>query len=184
MPATEVDHEALRLIRRRDPRGFDQLYLAYAARLHRFLLRLCGERELAADLVQTAFMRLAEVGPELRPDSDVRAWLFSVARNAFVSSLRQRRTQSETELEAVSSLPPEVEARLELGEVERALARLRLEDRELLLLIAVEGFEPHAVAELLGIEQAALRQRLARARARLSALLNDATATTRERRLP
>jgi DNA-directed RNA polymerase specialized sigma24 family protein len=56
---------------------------------------------------------------------------------------------------------------LMLGDVEQALARLRLEDRELLLLVGAEGLEPLAVSRLLGVEPATLRKRLARARQRL-----------------
>jgi RNA polymerase sigma-70 factor (ECF subfamily) len=63
--------------------------------------------------------------------------------------------------------PPDVEARLLLGDVERALGRLRVEDRELLLLVGVEGFEPADVAVMLSAEPAALRKRLERARSRL-----------------
>jgi DNA-directed RNA polymerase specialized sigma24 family protein len=51
--------------------------------------------------------------------------------------------------------------------VEQALARLRLEDRELLLLVGAEGLEPLAVSRLLGVEPTTLRKRLARARQRL-----------------
>ena len=54
-----------------------------------------------------------------------------------------------------------------LGDVEAALSRLRLEDRELLLLVGAEGLEPLAVSRLLGTEPATLRKRLERARQRL-----------------
>jgi RNA polymerase sigma factor (sigma-70 family) len=166
------EKDVLRLLRARDARGFELAYRAHAARLHAFLQRLSGRREVADDLLQQTFLKLAERGPDLRPDSDLRAWLFTVARNLHTTLLRSRPATSEPEsLEALSSPPPDVEARLLLGDVEGALARLRVEDRELLLLVGVEGFEPSAVAVLLGLGQAALRQRLARARSRLLAEL-------------
>jgi RNA polymerase sigma factor (sigma-70 family) len=163
-----ADHEAVALLRRRDPRGFDLAYAAHAARLHAFVLRLTGRRDVADDLLQHAFLRLAEHGADLAADSDLRAWLFAVARNAYLSSLRLApSTGSEELLEALACPPPDVEARLLLGDVDAALGRLRLEDRELLLLIGAEGLEARTVATLLGLEPAALRQRLARARSRL-----------------
>lgn len=169
--AEGLEKEALRLLRRRDPRGFELAYRAYAARLHAFLLRLSGRREVADDLLQQTFLRLAEHGPELRVDSDLRAWLFTVARNAHTSLLRGAPATSEEPLEALASPPADVESRLLLGDVEGALARLRVDDRELLLLVGVEGLAPAAVAAMLGLSSVALRQRLARARSRLLAEL-------------
>ncbi len=164
------DRETLALLRRRDPRGFDQAYATYGARLLAFLGRLLGsnERHLAEDLLQQTFLRLAEHGPELRADSDLRAWLFTVARNAFLGLVRGRRLTGEHQaLELVADYSHDAEARLMLGDVELALERLRVEDRELLLLIGAEGLEPLTVARMLGLEPATLRKRLARARQRL-----------------
>jgi RNA polymerase sigma factor (sigma-70 family) len=171
------DQETLRLLRRRDPRGFDQAYARYAARLLTFLCRLAGrgQRHLAEDLLQQTFLKLAEHGPELRPDSDLRAWLYTVARHAFLAQLRGRRHEVEgPSLELVCSYSADAEARLILGDVEEALSRLRLEDRELLLLVSTEGLEPVTVAGMVGLEPATLRKRLARARQRLLAELERA----------
>lgn len=162
-----TDRDAITLLRRRDPRGFDLAYAAYAAKIRGFLLRLCRERALADDLLQQTFLRLAEFGPELRADSDLRAWLFTVARNAHASHARRAHSDDPSLLEALASPPPDVEARLLLGDVESALGQLRADDREVLLLVGVEGFEHSTVAKMLGVSAAALRQRLARARSRL-----------------
>jgi RNA polymerase sigma-70 factor (ECF subfamily) len=70
-------------------------------------------------------------------------------------------------LELVADYSQDAEARLMLGDVEQALSRLRLEDRELLLLVGVEGLEPITVSRMLELEPATLRKRLARARGRL-----------------
>ena len=111
---------------------------------------------------------MAERGPELRADSDLRAWLYTVARNAFLGQWRGRKHEVEAaNLELVADYSADAEARLMLGDVEQALSRLRLEDRELLLLVGGEGLEPLAVSKLLGVEPATLRKRLARARQRL-----------------
>ncbi len=170
-----ADPDALLLLRRRDPRGFDIAYAAYAGPLLGFLQRLSGRRDVAEDLLQHTFLKLAERGPELRRDSDLRAWLYAVARNAYVSHVCRAPVQADdAALEALANPTPDVEARLLLGDVERALGALRLEDREVLLLVAVEGLERDAVARLLGVDQTALRQRLSRARSRLLAELERA----------
>jgi RNA polymerase sigma factor (sigma-70 family) len=181
------DREILSLLQRRDPRGVDLAYEAYAARLFSFLGRLVGasERHLAEDLLQQTFVRLAEHGPELRADSDLRAWLFTVARHAFFGQLRGRRAFAEPpSLELVIDYSADTEARLMLGDVERALSLLRLEDRELLLLVGVEGLQPLAVARMLQLEPATLRKRLARARQRLLFELERGTAGKAREALP
>lgn len=168
--APNPDDEMLRLLSRRDPRGFDLAYAKYGGRLFSFLKRLLGhgQLELAEDLLQQTFLRLAERGPELRPDSDLRAWLYTVARNAFLGQMRGRKLATEAvNLELVADYSADAEARLMLGDVEQALTRLRLEDRELLLLVGAEGLEPLAVSRILEVEPATLRKRLARARQRL-----------------
>ena len=140
--ATNPDPEILRLLGRRDPRGFDLAYAEYGARLFSFLSRLVGhgQQPQAEDLLQQTFLRLAERGPELRRDSDLRAWLFTVARNAFLGQVRgQKQAAEAVNLELVADYSPDAEARLMLGDVERALSRLRLEDRELLLTSVIDA---------------------------------------------
>jgi RNA polymerase sigma-70 factor (ECF subfamily) len=166
------ENEVLQLLRQRDPEGFNRAYALFASPIHAFLYRLAGRKDQADDLLQHTFLRLAERGPELRADSDLRAWLFAVARNAFLGLARATRSELREEaIEEVVTPPTDVEARLLLGDVERALTALRLGDRELLLLVGVEGLEPSQVASVLGIDAATLRKRLARARARLLAEL-------------
>jgi RNA polymerase sigma-70 factor (ECF subfamily) len=166
--AGNPDRESIDLLRRRDPRGFDVAYATYAARVRGFVLRLSGRQDVADDVLQHTFLRLAERGAELRADSDLRAWLFTVARNACIGRARAfGEGGDDGALENLASPGPDVEARLLLGSIEDALARLRFADRELLLLVGVEGIEPTKVALMLGVDAATIRQRLARARARL-----------------
>jgi len=170
------DQDALSLLRRRDERGFDLAYERYAERIFGFLVRLSRSRALSEELLQHTFLRLAEHGPSLRLNSDLRGWLFSVARNAFHSHARARAVAARFE----ASLPPEPavpsggpEARLALSELERALARLSNEDRELLLLVGVEGLSYPEAAVVLGVGQATVRKRVSRARARLAEVLDE-----------
>jgi RNA polymerase sigma factor (sigma-70 family) len=181
------DRETLALLARRDPRGIDQAYASYGSRLYAFLRRLLGgeQRHLADDLLQQTFLKLAEHGPELRADSDLRAWLYTVARHAFLGQVRSRRLASEPAgLELIQDYTADAEARLLLGDVELALGRLRLEDRELLLLVGVEGLEPQEVARMLDVEPATLRKRLARARQRLLQELERAEPRAAKEALP
>ena len=170
------DRDALVLLRQGDARGFDLAYARYAERIFGFLLRLSGSRALAEDLFQHTFLRLAEAGARLRADSDLRAWLFSVARNAFHSHARARGVQSRADLELLGA--PSVAAAgpdsgLALDELERALARLNERDRELLLLLGVEGLSYAEVAAVLALDPVTVRKRVSRARERLTEALDE-----------
>jgi RNA polymerase sigma-70 factor (ECF subfamily) len=158
-------------------RAFDAVYARYRLPLFGFLLRLTSQRSLAEDLFQNTWLKLARGAARLTPDTDLKAWLFSVARNEYRSYCRWRR------VDVRRLLAVEVEHGLvpwsgDLGAAltrdnERAFARLPVADRELLLLLNVEGFEPKAAATVLGISYQALRQRVARARAHLARLLQE-----------
>jgi RNA polymerase sigma-70 factor (ECF subfamily) len=184
-PAPELsDRDLVALLRARDTRGFDQAYARYAQRIFGFLARLSRSRAVAEDLFQHTFLRLAERGPGLRCDSDLRAWLFSVARNAFHSHARARALAARADpfplLDDQRSGP---EFGLLVNELETALAHLATEDRELLLLVGVEGLSPQEVATMLAIDPAALRKRLSRARARLADSLDSAPTLVRKSEL-
>jgi len=169
------DEEALTLLRQRDARGFDLAYARYAPRIFGFLVRLSRSRPLAEDLFQHTFLKLAEVGPALRVDSDLRAWLFSVARNAFYSHARSRGVEARLDFELLagpSVLDVGPDAGLALRALEQALLRLGREDRALLLLVAVEGLSHAEVASVLGVEQVSVRKRVSRARERLARVLD------------
>lgn len=172
------DDEILRGLGRGDARVFDAVYASLRAPLYAFLVRLSGQVSLAEDLLQETWLRLARSAPDLPAGTQLRPWLFTVARNLYRSHrrwslldgerLRQFHlvpaTDSPSPFEALASSQTE-------RALERAIVRLPLEMREVLLLCAVSGFEPVQAASVLGITPEATRQRLSRARARLRELL-------------
>jgi len=169
------DRDVLLLLGQGDARGFDLAYARYAERVFGFLLRLSGSRALAEDLFQHTFMRLAQVGARLRVESDLRAWLFSVARNAFHSHARSRSVEVRAGLQllpAARGTGASPDSGLALDELERALAGLNAGDRELLLLFGVEGLSHAELAAVLELDQVTVRKRISRARARLAEALD------------
>ena len=133
-----MEKEWLAGLRRGEAAAFDAVYAAWHARIYQFLFRLAGRRELAEDLFQETWLKLARHATSLREDTDLGAWLFTVARNAHRSHRRwvlidlQRRPEPET----APSAEGVVDARRELA---RAMALLSDGDKEVLLLVAVEG---------------------------------------------
>ncbi|MEO8903300.1 MAG: RNA polymerase sigma factor [Polyangiaceae bacterium] len=169
------DAQALVWLKQGDARGFDWAYACYAESIFGFLVRLARSRALAEDLFQHTFLRLAERGRSLRPDSDLRAWLFSVARNAFHSEVRARGVIARTDASLAptpSASGPAPEAGLALADLERALASLEPEDRELLLLVGVEGLSYAQLTLVLDVDTVTVRKRVSRARGRLAQALD------------
>ena len=171
-------------LRQGHPSAFAAVYDRYHARLYGFLLRLSGDREAAADLFQETWEKLAIHASRLRDDSDLGAWIFTVARNASRNHRRFRaldlarlaRTESDV-LDVVASRAPSpetvVQGREDVVRLERALAALSFSYREALLLVAVEGMEQDRAAEVVGVSHAAFRQRVSRARDELARKLED-----------
>jgi RNA polymerase sigma-70 factor (ECF subfamily) len=184
----QADCEALRRLKRGDPSGFDLAYDRHRDRVYAFLFRLTGRADLADDLFQETWLRFSRQAASLCDGSDLGSWLFTVARHLFVSQLRHERARrgawspwrrpAITGADGFPTDRPETVASassaehgLALSELERALLALSVEDRELLLLVSVEGLGQNEAAAVLGISAPALRQRVTRARARLAAIL-------------
>ena len=122
---------------------------------------------LAAEVMMIAWRRLADV-----PKDDPLPWLYGTARNLVLTEARRS-----ARIAATGSLPPEVaeapissELDPELADALRSLAGT---DREALLLVAWEDLTPTQAARALGINPAAFRVRLFRARRRLRAVLEE-----------
>jgi RNA polymerase sigma-70 factor (ECF subfamily) len=174
-----------------DPGGeaaaLERLYGAYRSRIYGFLYRMAGTRDGADDLFQETWLRVARNWADRAGIADEEAWLFTVARNVFLSERRATATKlrGAEELKLVpapAGRSPEhvAEDRQDAAALEAALAALSADDRAILWLVAVEGLEQRQIAEVLGIGYPAVRQRLARARERLSERLAHATLDGRE----
>jgi RNA polymerase sigma-70 factor (ECF subfamily) len=163
------------------PDAFDEAYERYRAGVFAFLVRASRERALAEELLQETWLRLARNARSLAPDTDLRAWLFTVARNLLRSRRRRdffgRELLRELGLAAAretvqtpfeQAVASEAERRLEV-----AVGRLPPRAREVVLLAVIERLEPAQLAQVLGLRPEAARQRLARARAMLAKLLAE-----------
>ena len=148
---------------------FSELFEREFPHLFRYLDRLSGEPDLAADLVQEAFVRLADRGE--MPDRPA-LWLVTVALNLFrnvkTTRSRRRRLLTATRVEAtLADSPPNPAERVQAEEtraqVRRAIDRLEDRDRQLLLLRA-EGYSYRDMASVLGLNENSVGTLLARAK--------------------
>ena len=184
------DSALLSRLRDGDTAAFDEVHALLNARLFSFLLRLSRRRDVAEDLLEETWLRLVTHAKRLRPDTQLSPWLFTVARNLYVSYQRSRLLE-DSHAATLIGLWPGGTTRLSPFEetatnetarrIESALASLPATYREVLLLVSVEGFRPAEAAGVCGISPEAFRQRLHRARALLARRLDapaDATMST------
>ena len=151
------------------------LYVAHAPGLTRWMISVTHDGELAEDLVQEAFLRLArELEAGRRPDNAA-AWLAQVARNLAISRARRAATAARYEDRLAHPSAP-VDPAVAALDAERtravnaALAELRPVDRTALLL-AADGHRNAEIAVRIGRTELATRALLCRARRRLRPIL-------------
>ena len=183
---TDMDREAeLELVaqlRTGDAAAFDRVHGEFNARLFSFLARLSRSRDVAEDLLEETWLRFVDRAPRLRPDTTLGPFLFTVARNLYVSYCRSRLLEDSQTVDMIGlwSLgtprpsPFESIVASETGRrIEAALAALPALYREALLLVAIEGMRPAEAATVCGITPEAMRQRLSRARAAIARRLDE-----------
>lgn len=172
------DRGLVERLRGGDRAAFRELYGRLAQPTFRFLFRLTGRRDAAEDLHQETWLQVARHHARLRADSDLSAWLFTIARNAFLSYRRRSGRLAllgDGEARATSAAAPPWDSDPTCRDLEHALAGLSETHREILLLVGIEGLEIGQAATVLELRADAARQRLARARAALAEALEGAS---------
>ena len=156
--------------------------IAAIPRLRRYARVLTGEASRADDLVQDTLARAWEKRALWQAGTDLRAWLFTVMHNLFVNQRAlARRDAANVSLDAAGapaeiwqmSVRPGQLAYVELNEVLQQLGRLPSEQREVLILAAVEEMKYEEIAAVLDIPVGTVMSRLSRARERLRRIVNE-----------
>jgi len=138
--------------------------------LRRYARGLVADRDRADDLVQDTLERACARFSMWHQRGEVRAWMFGIMHNRFVDRLRAQRSRPEEgagdALPEIAQRPQQADA-IELRDLDRHLQRLPAEQREVLLLVAVEELSYQEVASVLGVPIGTVMSRLSRGRARL-----------------
>ncbi|MGH6628737.1 MAG: sigma-70 family RNA polymerase sigma factor [Burkholderiales bacterium] len=141
-------------------------------RLRRYARALAGDRIAADDLVQDTLERAWSKLHLYRRGTDLRAWLFTVMHNVYVNQLRALRHAAPLDEEMPELAQPARETdTLVLRDLDAAIRRLPLEQREVLLLVALEDMSYAEAARTLRIPIGTVMSRLARAREKLRVML-------------
>jgi RNA polymerase sigma-70 factor (ECF subfamily) len=152
--------------------------------LYSYALVLTRNHAEAEDLVQETYVRAMQAVSRLRPNSNIKGWLFTILRNIWLNQLRKRRSGPQlvdiySEAGAAADLAAPTKnshdlyvSKLEKEQVQAAIQKLPLEFREILLLREYEELSYQEIASVLGCPVGTVMSRLGRARAKLRILLS------------
>jgi RNA polymerase sigma-70 factor (ECF subfamily) len=142
--------------------------------LRRYALALTGNRDHADDLVQDCLERALRKRHLWSRRGSIRSWLLRLLQRCHIDAHRRRprhEVEASTEMiDAASAHPPDQERRAECRTIAQALGRLPEEQRAVILLVALEGFNYDEVAEILDVPIGTVRSRLSRGRQSLREL--------------
>jgi len=147
-----------------------QRIIAFVPRLRRFCRGLARSQDEGDDLLQATVERALSRISQWQPGTALESWMFRIARNLQINAYRAAVVRGvAVDIEhadevRAGDLDAELEQRSELAAVERAMASLPLEQREVLTTVVLEGFSYAEAADILEIPIGTVMSRLARGR--------------------
>ena len=169
--------------------AFNALMELYQTKVYNLALRMTGSPEDAADLTQEAFLNAWRGLPTFRGGSSFSTWLYRLTNNACIDFLRREKRRKTVEggfsmddeeqnyAELVPDDSPAPQALLEGKElkeaIQRGLAQLSEEHRQVLVLREVNGLSYSEIARITGLEEGTIKSRIARARISLRKILQE-----------
>ena len=182
----EQELAVIRRVQRGDANAFEYLVAAYEKNVYNLALRMTGNPEDAEDMAQEAFLKAYSSLDSFRGDSKFSVWLYRIVSNVCLDFLRKQKKaqtfslsmedddgeESELELPDTRRLPEdELEKKLTRDAVQRGLAQLPEDARQILLLREIQGLSYEEIGEALGLEPGTVKSRIFRARKKLCAFL-------------
>jgi len=158
-----------------DETAFARIINAHHDDMTRVCFVICGDLDVADEAVQAAWPIVWRKLGSLRDPDRLRPWLVSIAANEARQIIRHRRRRTVVELAMVGSTGSSVDPAGQVGDLDlaNALARLDPDDRALLALRYVAGFDSTELARATGRSPSGTRARLARLLGRLRTELSD-----------
>jgi RNA polymerase sigma-70 factor (ECF subfamily) len=144
--------------------------------LRAFARVLTRNRERADDLVHDTLVRALAAEDKFQKGTNIKAWLLTILRNQHISDLRRRKVEVEPVddlVDAALPTPPGQFSAVEFGELRKALMKMSVQHREVLILVAAAGLSYEDTAEVCKCAVGTVKSRLNRARVELRRLLSE-----------
>lgn len=169
------ERELIARLQKRDEAAFEELIRQYEKKVYTLCFRMCGNSEDAEEAAQDAFLALWRGIDRFRQESSLSTWIYRLATNACIDTLRRRKKQSgsvslddeELFVDAVDTSPqPQetVEHRETQKLLQEGLSALPEEYRKVLILREIEGLSYTEIAESASIELGTVKSRISRGR--------------------
>ena len=177
------ERELIARLQKRDEAAFEELIRQYEKKVYTLCFRMCGNSEDAEEAAQDAFLALWRGIDRFRQESSLSTWIYRLATNACIDTLRGRKKQSgsvslddeELFVDAVDTSPqPQetVEHRETQKLLQEGLSALPEEYRKVLILREIEGLSYTEIAESASIELGTVKSRISRGRSLLRNFLS------------
>ncbi|XVX22199.1 RNA polymerase sigma factor SigM [Actinomycetota bacterium] len=163
-----------------DPDAFGEVFRRHRDRMWALALRTTGDRELAADAVQDAFISAFRRADSYRGDAALTTWLHRIVVNACLDRLRRVKPVSPLPDRELPELTDRHDQALTRLVVQDALAQLPEPQRLALVLVDMEGRSVAEAAAILEVAEGTVKSRCSRGRATLAQLLGSARGDSAE----
>lgn len=147
--------------------------------LRAFARFLARDRAQADDVVQDAVVRALGALHQFQPGTSLKAWLFTILRNAFYEQQRRRKREAvaiEGSFDLSEAAEPAQEARGEINDLQQVIWRLPPLLREALILVGAQELSHEEAAAVCNVPVGTMKARLSRARVALATAMRDAEA--------
>ena len=155
--------------------NFQRELIALIPQLRAFSRMLCGGRAIAEDMAQEALVKAWQSRASFEPGSNLKAWLFTILRNAYYSHTRRSWRETHWDADAGEHIPGPgnvQESSIDLCDTTRALGELPRGQREALILVGAGGFSYQDAAKVCGTVAGTVKSRVSRGRAALLDILD------------
>ena len=151
---------------------FEKIYDETARPLWAFIARVSGDGGAADDILQEAYLRFLRSPPREISLVEAKPYLYKIATNLIYDRFRRLKRQGGTEVE-ISDLADTAGDKIEMGaEMMQVFSRLKQQERSLLWLAYVEGYDHSEIAAIMKLNKLSVRVLMYRARQRLAKLLD------------
>ena len=134
--------------------------------LFNYFVHMNGNREFSEDLVQDVFVRMLKYRQSYQPEKPFTAWMYQIARNAQNDAMQKRKFEVDlgnADVSMTHGMDEKLKRQQEIELLRRAMARLPVDKRELLVLSRFQNLKYEEIAAILGCEVGAVKVRVYRA---------------------
>lgn len=161
---------------RGDHTALTEMYHTYSGPMFATAFSLLGDRELAADAVQRAFVQAWQAAATFDPTRQLKPWLYAITRRAAIDvHRRERRTTNQVSLDdswdfdtTLSTQDPTLDQTWQAWQIREGLDKLHPDERAVLQLAYYDGYPQSEIATLLNIALGTVKSRTARAQRNLA----------------